>query len=256
VRFSKTVWVKGTPQLVLATGQATPGTAYYSAGSGTETLNFLYTVAFGDMISELDCWSEWALELNGGEIYSNLGIDADLELPAPGEPGSLGYNTALSLDTVYPVHRFYRPDLLRYFFTIDENEKEHLIDNAADVWQYEGPAYHAFLPKQYKAAARLQRNALIAVHRFYSQGLQTHLLTTNENEKEHLIAEKADVWRYEGPAFYIPSDYQEGALPVYRFYSDDLRVHLFTVDENEKNHLINTAGDVWRYEGVAFYAYP
>ena len=256
VRFSKTVWVKGTPQLALDTGQAIPGIAYYSTGSGTETLTFIYTVDSGDMISDLDCWSEWALELKGGQIYGNLGIDADLELPAPGEPGSLGYNAALSLDTVYPVHRFYRPDLSRYFFTIDENEKDHLIDKAADVWQYEGPAYNAFLPKQYRAATRLQKNTLIAVHRFYSEVLQTHLFTTDENEKEHLLAEAADIWRYEGQAFYTPSDYQEGALLVYRFYSDDLSAHLFTIDENEKNHIINTAGDVWRYEGVAYYAYP
>ncbi|MDM8544358.1 lamin tail domain-containing protein [Desulfococcaceae bacterium HSG9] len=256
VRFSKTVWVKGMPQLMLDTGQATPGTAYYSAGSSTETLAFIYTVASGDMISDLDCWSEWALELNDGQIYGDLGIDADLVLPVPGDPDSLGYNVALSLDTVYPVHRFYRPGLLKYFFTIDENEKEHLINNAANVWQYEGPAYNAFLPKQYRAATRLQRNTLIAVHRFYSEVLQTHLFTTDKNEKEYLIVEAADIWRYEGPAFYIPSDYQEGALPVYRFYSDNLIVHLLTTDENEKNFLINTAGDVWRYEGIAFHAYP
>ena len=42
---------------------------------------------------------------------------------------------------------------------------------------------------------------------------------------------------------------------MYRFYSEDLKVHLFTVDENEKNHLIDTAGDVWRFEGIAYYAY-
>ncbi|MDM8555544.1 hypothetical protein QUF75_12500 [Desulfococcaceae bacterium HSG7] len=78
----------------------------------------------------------------------------------------------------------------------------------------------------------------------------------DENEKETLIAEAADVWRYEGVAFYVPADYQEGMLPVYRFYSESLAVHLFTVDENEKNTLIETAGDVWRYEGIAYHAYP
>jgi hypothetical protein len=109
---------------------------------------------------------------------------------------------------------------------------------------------------QYKAASRLLRNTLQAVHRFYSEGLQTHLFTTDENEKAHLIENAADVWRYEGQAFYVPTGNQEGMLPVYRFYSEDLKVHLFTIDEDEKNHLIDTAGDVWRFEGVAYYVYP
>ncbi|MDM8554290.1 DUF4091 domain-containing protein [Desulfococcaceae bacterium HSG7] len=255
VCFSDLVWVKGTPQLVLRTGE-TPGKAYYSNGSGTDTLTFLYTVAVVDTVSELDYWSEWGLELNGGQIYNNQGVDADLTLPAPGEPGSLSGNIALSLDTDYPVYRFYSPGLLKHLFTIDENEKEHLIANAADVWQSEGIAYYAFHPSQYNAASRLQKNMLLAVHRFYSEGLHTHLFTTDENEKEHLIANAADVWRYEGPAFYVPAGYQEGTIPVYRFYSEALKVHLFTVDENEKNHLIDTAGDVWRFEGIAYYAYP
>ncbi|MDM8543037.1 hypothetical protein QUF90_18330 [Desulfococcaceae bacterium HSG9] len=257
VRFSVLVWVKGVPQLVLNTGGAVPKAAYYSSGSGTNILTFLYTVAAGDNISSLDYWSEWALELNDGQIYSNLGMDADLDLPAPGASGSLGYNTALGvLGAYYPVYRFYSPVLSKYLFTIDENEKEYLIANAADVWQIEGSAYYAYLPSQYDGASRQQRNTLQAVYRFYSEALQTHLFTIDENEKEYLIADAADIWRYEGPAFYVPAGNPEGTIPVYRFYSEDLMVHLFTADENEKNQLIDTAGDIWNFEGVAYYAYP
>jgi len=257
VRFSVLVWVKGMPQLVLNTGGAAPKAAYYTSGSGTNILSFIYTVAAGDNISSLDYWSEWALELNDGKIYSNLGIDADLDMPAPGAPGSLGYNTALGiLGAYYPVYRFYSPILSKYLFTIDENEKEYLIANAADIWQIEGSAYYAYLPSQYDGASRQQRNTLQAVYRFYSESLQTHLFTIDENEKEYLIANVADIWRYEGPAFYVPAGNLEGTIPVYRFYSEDLTVHLFTADENEKNHLIDTAGDIWNFEGVAYYAYP
>ncbi|MDM8540493.1 M12 family metallo-peptidase [Desulfococcaceae bacterium HSG9] len=255
VRFSLIVWVSGTPQLALAIGE-TPVMAYYSTGSGTEMLTFQYTVAAGDMISNLKYWSKWGLELNGGRIWDNMGNDVILTLPEPGSPGSLSGDIALSLDTDYPVYRFYRPDALKHFFTIDENEKEYLIANAADVWKTEGIAYYAFIPQQYRVASRLQRNTLQAVHRFYSEGLQTHLFTLDENEKETLIAEAADVWRYEGPAFYVPTGNQEGTVPVYRFYSEDLTVHLFTTDENEKNHLINNVSDIWRFEGIAYYAYP
>ena len=154
------------------------------------------------------------------------------------------------------MHRFYRPDVLKHFFTADENEKEYLIADVADIWNYEDIAWYAYLPEQFGNASRLQKNTLRAVHRFYSEGLMTHLFTVDENEKDTLIAEAADVWRYEGVAFYVPADNQDGTVPVYRFYSETLLHHLFTIDENEKNHLIETAGDVWRFEGVAYYAYP
>jgi len=263
VHFSVPVWVKGTPQLLLNTGGPVPGIAYYTGGSGTEVLTFSYTVVEGDNTSDLDYWSEWALELNGGRIYSNQDIDTDLDLPIPGEPCSLSADTSKPCPTepcllgkIYPVYRFYNPSLLKHFYTADEYEKNHLIANMADIWRYEGIAYYAYLPLQYDGSSRLQKNTLLAVHRFYSEMLQVHLYTTDENEKEHLIAEAADVWRYESAAFYLPAVYQDGMLPVYRLYSDSLKEHLFTVDENEMNHLVETAGDVWNYEGIAYYAFP
>ncbi|MDM8544152.1 hypothetical protein QUF90_24005 [Desulfococcaceae bacterium HSG9] len=259
VHFNQLVWVSGTPQLVLNINES-PVMAYYGSGSGTDTLTFLYTVAAGDMISNLEYWSEWALDLNGGRIWDNMDNDVILELPAPGAPGSLSGDITLSLVTDYPVFRLYCHVTKKHLFTMDENEKDTLIaltdaDGAA-VWRDESIAYYAFHPLQYKAASRLQRNTLQAVHRFYSENLQTHLFTIDENEKETLIANAADVWKYEGPAFYVPASEQDGTVPVYRFYSESLLVHLFTTDENEKNTLIETAGDVWRFEGVAYYAYP
>ncbi|MDM8540808.1 choice-of-anchor D domain-containing protein [Desulfococcaceae bacterium HSG9] len=261
VHFSDSVSVKGTPLLALNTGGPVPVYAYYNGGSGTDTLTFQYTIAAGDMVTNLEYWSSSALELNGGQIQNNLGDDVILTLPAPGTPGSLsgGVITA-GLDTDYPVFRLYCHVTKKHHFTMDENEKNTLIaltdaDGAA-VWRDEGIAWHAFRQNQYKAASRQQKTTLQAVHRFYSETLQTHLFTVDENEKEHLIANAADVWRYEDVAFYVPADYQDGMLPVYRFYSEALKVHLFTVDENEKNTLVETAGDVWRFEGVAYYVYP
>ena len=163
---------------------------------------------------------------------------------------------SLGISVVSPVYRFYSPSLLKHLFTIDENEKEHLISNAADVWRFEGIAYYAFHPHLYNEDSLLQKNTLKTVHRFYSEGLQTHLFTTDENERDHLIANAADVWRHEGVAFYVTEGYQEATLPVYRFYSEALMVHLFTLDENEKNHLIENASEVWRFEGIAYYSYP
>jgi hypothetical protein len=100
------------------------------------------------------------------------------------------------------------------------------------------------------------KNLLKAVYRFYSKNLKVHHLTCDENEKEYLIANAGDVWEYEGPAFYVPKKKHRGTIPVYRFYSADLKTHHFTMDENEKAYLIANASEVWRFEGIAFYAYP
>ncbi|MDM8541210.1 hypothetical protein QUF90_08985 [Desulfococcaceae bacterium HSG9] len=258
IGFSYLVWVKGIPSLALNTGGPVPGHAYYSGGSGTKIITFQYTVAVGDDITKLDYWSQWALELNGGQMYSNEGVDVVLDLPVPGESGSLGNNTTLGiLGTLYPLYRFYSPGLLKHLFTADENEKEYILANMADVWKLEDSPYSVFLPWQYNAAAQELKDTLMAVHRFYNAALQTHLYTVDTNETAHLNAGAAETgWGAEGPVFYVPVGNPEGAIPVYRFYNKNLKVHLFTVDENEKTHLIETAGDVWRFEDVAYYAYP
>ncbi|MDM8556364.1 choice-of-anchor D domain-containing protein [Desulfococcaceae bacterium HSG7] len=203
VHFSVPVWVKGAPQLVLNTGGPAPGKALYSGGSGTDMLTFRYIVADGDDISDLDYWSEWALELNSGRIYSNQDIEADLDLSVPGEQGSVGYNTEAGVfGVMYPVYRFYSPGLSKHLFTIDENEKEHLIQKASEVWRFEDIAYYAYRAEQYDNGTRQQKSMLQAVHRFYSETLQTHLFTVDENEKNTLIETADDIWRFEGVAYH------------------------------------------------------
>jgi hypothetical protein len=94
VTFSKSVTVTGSPQLTLETG-AVDGVAAYSSGSGTPTLQFVYTVAAGDASADLDYVSANALALNGGTIQDSGGNDATLTLPTPGTTGSLGANRNL-----------------------------------------------------------------------------------------------------------------------------------------------------------------
>ena len=230
--------------------------------TGTTTDGLTYTDVNAQVTSQLPTIGNGDQKLDAGEsaTFTVAFFTPDRSIPE----GSIypilfrGNNTALELgiDTFYPVYRFFSPVLLKHLYTIDENEKATLIANSSDVWQFEGAAYYGFLPQQYDAASDAEKSTLMAVHRFYSESLHTHLYTIDENEKAHLIANAADVWRYEGPAFYVPASSQAGMVPVYRFYSEALLVHLFTVDENEKNHLIDNASDVWRFEGIAYYAYP
>ena len=44
-------------------------------------------------------------------------------------------------------------------------------------------------------------------------------------------------------------------MPVYRFWSEQLGHHFYTIDEAEKNVLIENYSQVWEFEGIVWYAY-
>jgi len=60
-------------------------------------LTFNYTVQSGDVSDDLDYVATNSLSLNGGTITGAVG-DADLTLPVPGGPGSLGWNKDIVID--------------------------------------------------------------------------------------------------------------------------------------------------------------
>lgn len=61
----------------------------------------------------------------------------------------------------------------------------------------------------------------------------------------------------EGTAFYAyPDDSVEETVPVYRFYDPVSGDHFYTPSETEKTNLEGNPDTSYRYEGIAFYAYP
>ena len=112
VEFSSNVNVTGSPALLLETG-ITDRLAAYTSGSGSNTLAFDYKVQSGDVSDDLDYVTTNSLTLNGGTITGAVG-DADLTLPSPGSPGSLGANKAIVIDnqTAPSVISFKRQDPL------------------------------------------------------------------------------------------------------------------------------------------------
>ncbi len=85
----------GTPSLALNTG----GTATYFSGTGTDQIIFEYIVLSGHSTGDLDYDSNSALALNSGSIMDAAGNNADLTLEEPGDPGSLGDNSAIVINT-------------------------------------------------------------------------------------------------------------------------------------------------------------
>ncbi|PKK89868.1 MAG: hypothetical protein CVV64_11995 [Candidatus Wallbacteria bacterium HGW-Wallbacteria-1] len=102
VTFSAAVNVTGQPRIQLETG-ANDRYANYSAGSGTATLTFNYTVQATDTSSDLDYRTTTSLELNEGTIKSTTDLNAILTLPSPGSVKSLAGQKALAVDTTQPT---------------------------------------------------------------------------------------------------------------------------------------------------------
>jgi len=98
--------------------------------------------------------------------------------------------------------------------------------------------------------------ATIPVYRFWSPVFSGHFYTTDEAERDWLISSYPDVWTYETIAYRtLASQGNTIAKPVYRFWSDVYASHFYTLDEAEKQWLIDTYPDVWTYETTAFHAY-
>ena len=159
-------------------------------------------------------------------------------LPKPPDRRNVSDQALVSV----PIYRFYSKTFKGHFFTIDEEEKDNLINNDPN-WRYEGIAYYAF-------GARAK--GMVPLYRFYSKNYHGHFFTIDENEKDTIIRTNPD-WKYEGVACYVYPVATEGTVPVHRFWNPTSRHHFFTTDEDEKNGLLTTNPN-WEYEGAAFWA--
>jgi hypothetical protein len=88
----------GNPTLALNSG----GTAVYSDGSGTNTLDFTYTVQAFDTSPDLNYVAGGSLVVPSGSSVTDQasGLPAGLTLPAPAGAGSLGANKNLVIDAL------------------------------------------------------------------------------------------------------------------------------------------------------------
>ena len=102
VTFSENVTVTGTPQITLETGTTDRTIDYNGTGSGTNTLQFNYTVQAGDTTADLDYVTVNSLTA-GTSIQDAAGNNATLTLPSPGAANSLSANKAIVIDGIVPT---------------------------------------------------------------------------------------------------------------------------------------------------------
>ena len=103
-------------------------------------------------------------------------------------------------------------------------------------------------------ATLVEDNPPNTVYRFLNQDTGVHFYTANIEER-NLIQDELDNFNYEGGS-YIGVDPLTGnpePVPVYRFLNQNTGVHLYTIDENERNVVDDL--DNFSFEGEAFFAY-
>ncbi|MBN1362513.1 MAG: hypothetical protein JW993_18090 [Sedimentisphaerales bacterium] len=97
---------------------------------------------------------------------------------------------------------------------------------------------------------------LVPVYRYLSNVTGKHFYTADVAEQASL-AQQPHIWTFEGVAYltYVAPT-EPGLKPVYRFWSEKLASHFWTISEAERDLLISEYADAWAYEGPVFFAYP
>jgi hypothetical protein len=208
------------------------GATYAAANNGDGT----WTVVDNTMDPALAVGT-YEVVVHATDVAGNVGTDATA-------------NELVVVSAAQPVYRFWSPVYSRHFYTIKVAERDKLINGYAHIWTYEGVAYQAFADNGPPGVA--------PIYRFWSDVLRAHFYTIKEAEKNKLINQFSHVWTYEGVAFYAYPEGSQipGTSPVYRFWSDSLRCHFYTITEAEKDKLINNYSNIWTFEGIAWYAVP
>ncbi|MDP6399882.1 MAG: NHL repeat-containing protein, partial [Candidatus Marinimicrobia bacterium] len=101
IQFSQPVSVSGTPVINLQTGGSDYGKGYYSSGSNTNKLTFIYNVSSGHSSSDL----EYINHSNAlyGTIRDPAYNDAIRDLPELGSQNSLSGSSAIIIDGIIPT---------------------------------------------------------------------------------------------------------------------------------------------------------
>jgi hypothetical protein len=102
INLSENVTVTGNPVLNLETG-SNDSSAAFASGTGTNVLNFSYTVGTVDLAADLDYKKPNTITLSAATIRDAGGNDLDLNsFPNPGVTNSLAASKNLKVDAVAP----------------------------------------------------------------------------------------------------------------------------------------------------------
>ena len=191
----------------------------------------------GRVIGTLTGGDSWCPQAAAQTVYGRL----DLALRSAFLPW-LG--SALTSDTARsPVYQFRVRQSGASFYTASEQERDDVITALADFLDYVGIAF---------SAETVQTPGSLAVHRFFNAEVVAHFYTANAAESEYVKATYPQL-HYEGIAWWVPAQPQQGTHALYRSYQFSTRSHRYTTDESLR--------DVWQrnpdysYDGLAYYVW-
>ncbi len=162
------------------------------------------------------------------------------------------YVGASSNPSLKPVYRFRDYAHSSYFYTASEDEKNLVIDKYSYLWTYQH-IEHCALPTQESGYVPVYRfRADIPAGTFY-------FYTASEAEKDHVVADYPDLWKYQGVVWYAydHEDSSMNTVPVHRFRADTASAvfYFYTASEAEKDYVIASYPDLWKYQGIAWYGF-
>lgn len=150
------------------------------------------------------------------------------------------------------VYRFWSEQNRHHFLTADPVEARAVMDNYTSwEWSFEGPSFTVYPVASCPVDAS-------PIYRFWSEQNRSHFYTIDEGEKNYILSAFApSQWKLEGAVYCAYKTQKAGSIPLYRFWSEQNRGHFYTIDEGEKNYVINSFSDFeWRYENIAYYVLP
>ncbi|MDO8847064.1 MAG: hypothetical protein Q7W51_01570 [Coriobacteriia bacterium] len=100
-------------------------------------------------------------------------------------------NPALNLQ---PLYRFYNRASKSHFYTASLDEANHVIATWSHIFTYDGPTY---------SVSPIAGAGMSPVYRFYNVRNGSHFYTASAQEADMVIATWPDVYRFEGPAFWV-----------------------------------------------------
>lgn len=144
------------------------------------------------------------------------------------------------------VFRFFNINNGSHFFSANVTERD-TVRNTVPSLVHEGPAF---------SVAPAAGSGLSPVHRFLNRSTGVHFYTINEDELAAVM--NMPTFNYEGIAWYArkATNPVAGTIEVFRFSRLATGTHLYTTNVAEKDSIIANLGGSYRFEGVAYLAWP
>lgn len=204
----------GTQQFALVVG----------SGSGSS-----YTLISEDQVSWSSSDNELATVSQDGLVtFKATGKVVITATTSGGVTASTTLNASVLATGQCPVYRVYNPNSGLHHYTMDQNEREHLINIG---WNDEGDEFCVGI------------SSGTPVYREYNPNDGTHNWTSSKGEHDYVV--KAG-WNDEGIGWYIPSGATKN---VYRLYNPNSGEHVYTMSKGEYDAVVKAG---WRGEGVGW----